>query len=159
MKLGADVATALGERVMGAQINAAGVCMLYGKLKQNTLLKIHHQNCPYSLLICFVTPKSHRYLTEIQLSQEVTDSAVWSFYRKRHYSSSENDLAFWPHDSKHKNVNFIYIRKGYLHSDKFSWYVWKWNQNESLDFCEKSVRYLWDICEISESRSRWGGCT
>ena len=25
MKLGADVATALGERVMGAQINAAGV--------------------------------------------------------------------------------------------------------------------------------------
>ena len=92
---------------------------------------------------------SHRFLTEIQLSQEVTNSAVWSFYGKRHYSSSENDLAFWPHDSKHKNVNFIYIRKGYLHSDKFSWYVWKWNQNESLDFCEKSVRYLWDICEIS----------
>ena len=91
---------------------------------------------------------SHRFLTEIQLSQEVTNSAVWSFYGKRHYSSSENDLAFWPHDSKHKNVNFIYIRKGYLHSDKFSWYVWKWNQNESLDFCEKSVRYLWDICEI-----------
>ena len=26
MKLGADVATALGERIMGAQINAAGVC-------------------------------------------------------------------------------------------------------------------------------------